>query len=145
MTPSSGHQLFSLDTNADFHRCASGKIDARFHDDEVAKMYRLPEIHPVYRRRHDRGTAMPERRNRGTLVHHGQDHAPKHMAQVIGVPGHHELGGLVLAVFDWFEGARHGASGEVVAEKILPQWWTSGLVDWVQRRCCFQPTSPLAH
>src|SRR5439155_8921312 len=54
VTPPSGHELFSLDANADFHRCASGEIDARLQDDEVAKMYRLAKVDAIDRGRHDR-------------------------------------------------------------------------------------------
>ena len=107
MTAAPGHQLFSFDTDANFHRCASDEIDARFHDDEVAKMYRLAEIDAVDGRGHDRRTAVTERRDRGALVHHGHDHAAEDMAHVVGVPGHHELGRLVLTVFDRLRGTRH--------------------------------------
>jgi hypothetical protein len=45
--PLARHELFGFHANADFHRGAPHEVDARLHDDEIAKMYRLAEIDAI--------------------------------------------------------------------------------------------------
>ena len=102
MSPAAGQELLRFDTHAHFHRGRSHVVDARLHDHEIAHEDRLPEIDAIDGRCHDVEPAVPEGRDRGGLVHHGEHHAAEHVTEVIRVMRHHQLGRLVLTVLDRF-------------------------------------------
>jgi len=91
VSPDAGQEILGLDTHTDLHGSLAYKVDARFHDNEVTEVNRLPEIDAVDRDGDDPRATMPKGRDSGALVHHRENDAAKHMAHVVGVFRHHEL------------------------------------------------------
>ena len=69
MPSATGKQILRVYADADFHRRAAREVDTRLHDDEIAKVDGFTKVDPVDGRGHDAVSAVPKRRDGGTLVH----------------------------------------------------------------------------
>ena len=91
-------EILGFDSDADLHRSASDVIHAALHDDEIAEVNRLTKIDSVDGCG-DAGTPrVPDRADCGRGVHHCENDAPEHQAEIVRVLGQHQLGCLVLSL-----------------------------------------------
>lgn len=100
MSPNSGEEIFSLDADANFHGGLADKVHARLHDDEIANMDGLPEIHPVHRSRNACLAGVSHGGHGGRSIHHAQDDPAENVAEIIRMLRHHYLRRLVVGIAD---------------------------------------------